>query len=594
MDDFIFGTLATDELRRNKVNSQRSGVSHSNHRTPRDPRPNQPIVLHMTSGPSHSYERAWVYWSIDGEDPSGRSGKASHGFSLPMQLDFEEWDTVLWGYIRHFSVILPGQSPWTVLRYRLSMETKETTEVFADGGAFFGVYIDDDPLPEWTRSAVIYQIFVDRFFPGTGKHWLHPDDPSGFYGGTIAGITEKLEYIADLGFNTLWLSPIFPSPSHHGYDCTDLFEIEPRLGTKADLQELLEKAHHLGLRILLDFVPNHVSELHPAFQDAIHNSHSPYRDWFSFVKWPIEYETFFGVKSLPQLNLRNPGARAHVLDAARYWLDFGADGFRLDYAIGPSQDFWADFRKVTRSVKPDCWTFGEVVDPPDEQISFEGLLDGCLDFILLEALRQTFAFSRWNVRKFANFLDLHEQFFPGTFSRPSFLDNHDMNRILWTCGGDKRKVKLAALCQFTLAGPPITYYGTEAGLSQMRDIRQGNRGLPEESRLPMLWASEQDANLLEYYWHLISARTGSLALQRGERKTLFADQDLLVYSRKFENEERIICLNLGNQPRQYSSGQGIYRMDISTIANCEINSEDGKTTISLPPESGILLRKEVE
>ena len=329
--------------------------------------------------------------------------------------------------------------------------------------------MDVDPIPEWAKSAVIYQVFPDRFFPGTRKEWLKPDTPSGFYGGTLRGITEKMDYIAGMGFNTIWLNPIFPSPSHHGYDATDLFSIAPRLGTLQDFQELVKESHRQGIRLILDFVPNHWSSLHPTFQDAICNPASKYRDWYLFRNYPDEYETFFGVKDLPQLNLRNPETRQHICDAAGYWLDLGVDGFRLDYAIGPSHDFWADFRKATRQVNPECLTFGEIVDPPDVQLSYQGLMDGCLDFMLLEAIRQTFGFGRWNGIKFASFLQRHLAYFLPGFSLPSFLDNHDMNRFLWACGGNKKRLKMAAMCQFMLPGQPVVYYGTETGLSQERD-----------------------------------------------------------------------------------------------------------------------------
>jgi glycosidase len=155
-------------------------------------------------------------------------------------------------------------------------------------------------------------------------------------------------------------------------------------------------------------------------------------------------------------------------------------------------DFWADFRQVTRRVRPDCWTFGEVVEPPAAQIKFAGGLDGCLDFNLMEAFRSSFAYGEWNAERFMSFLSRHEAFFPEDFSRPSFLDNHDMNRFLWAANGDFRRLILAALCQFTLSAPPVIYYGTEVGLSQERDVRQGGYGLPEESRLPMLWGSSPD------------------------------------------------------------------------------------------------------
>ncbi len=130
-----------------------------------------------------------------------------------------------------------------------------------------------------------------------------------------------------------------------------------------------------------------------------------------------------------------------MLDAARYWLEFGVDGFRVDYAIGPAADFWAEFRMITRQTKPDCWTFGEIVDPSDVQMTFAGQLDGALDFILLEGLRQAIAFGRWNGFQLASFLERHQIYFPEDFSRPSFLDNHDMNRFLWAAAGDQRRLE---------------------------------------------------------------------------------------------------------------------------------------------------------
>jgi glycosidase len=248
-----------------------------------------------------------------------------------------------------------------------------------------------------------------------------------------------------------------------------------------------------------------------------------------------------------------------VLDAAAYWLNFGVDGFRVDYTAGPTPDFWAEFHKATRQAKPDCWTFGEMVYPSDQQLNFEGGLDGCLDFILLEALRQTFAFGRWSGTRFAAFLDGHESFFPATFSRPSFLDNHDMNRITWVtqCVAQESghpaqampRLKLAALCQFTLAGSPIIYYGTEIGLSQERDTRQGTRGILEEARLPMPWDAP-DADLLDFYRRLIALRHAEPALRLGQRRTLHADEHTLAYLRTAGERTLLIALNLSDQPRQ--------------------------------------------
>ena len=587
MQDFVFGTLATDELRIEFVRARRAGVTHAHARRPRDPLPGQPVTLELTVGPGHPLDSARVEWWVD-QNP-GFTERPGFWSASPMELVDLEWDMLLWGYVRRFRVTLPGQTAGSILHYRLAAFSEDGTEVYADGGCEYACYIADDPAPEWARDAVIYHIFVDRFNPGQGRAWKHPTSPAGFYGGTLQGVTEKLDYVATLGANVIWLSPIFPSPSHHGYDATDLFEIEPRLGTKADLRHLLEQAHARGMRVLLDLVPNHWSSLHATFQDAIKHPDSIYRDWYNFTHWPDQYETFFGVQDLPQINLNYPAARQHMLEAVKYWLEFGVDGYRVDYALGPAPSFWAYFRQVTRTTKPDSWTFGEVVEPSETQRNFEGGLDGCLDFILLDGLRQAFAFRSWDAARLADFLTRHEAFFPASFSRPSFLDNHDMNRFLWAAGNDQRWLRLAALCQFTLSGQPIIYYGTEVGLSQERDVRQDGRGLPEESRLPMLWGNAQDSDLLAYYRQLVSLRQGHPALRQPGLQVMHAQGGLLAYAR----QELLVCLNLGKQAGELRLPEQCNRPQVLLHANQPPTlrqANAGTWLASLSPFSGALIK----
>jgi glycosidase len=577
MKDFIFGTLATDELRSEHVRTRRAGVSHYQRRTPRDPLPGQEIKVDLSVGPNHPAEQAWVYWTNDGTDPIGKWGGASNGFATPMERVGVEWDTALWGYIEHFRGVIPGLPAGSILRYYLSACSSIGDEVTADHGTIYSCYIDDDPTPAWSQDAIVYQIFVDRFFPGNGKAWLSPATPAGFYGGTLIGIIEKLDYLRELGVNVLWLTPVFPSPSHHGYDVTDLFDVEPRLGSKADLRNLLDEAHRRSIRILLDLVPNHVSNLHPSFQYAITNENSPYAKWYTFSHWPDKYQSFFNVPELPQLNLREPAARQHMLDAAAYWLNFGVDGYRVDYAVGPAPDFWADFRRVTWKSRPDCWTFGEVVEPPDSQLTFEGGLDGCLDFNLMEG--------EWRADQLASFLVRHEAYFPESFSRPSFLDNHDMNRFLWAAEGDFRRLCLAALCQFTLSGAPVIYYGTEVGLSQLRDVRQNGRGLPEESRLPMLWGSAQNVELLKYYHQLIEIRRNYTALGQGKVRVLHADKDVLLY-KKETSERLLVALNLSQETQKVKIQTGSKEILVEAGEN---TAQCRNSDLTLSPLAGAII-----
>ena len=589
MEDFIFGTLSTDELRLAHLKSIRGGVTHAHNRLPRDPLPGQAVQVHLSLGPSHSLDKAWVYWTNDGSDPEGKDGIASNGFATPLEPLYSEWDTLMWGYLRHFRGEIPRQEAGTVVRYRLSAGEKGD-EVFADNGTYYAYYVDDDPPPAWVQDAIIYQVFADRFYSPADDFPSVEAKPSLKANGILRGILEKLDYIKDLGANCLWLTPIFPSPTYHGYDATSFYEINPRLGTKDDFRELVDGAHARGIRVLMDFVPNHWSSQHPTFLEAQRDRESKYFEWYTFHNWPDDYKCFFTSRGLPQINLRHAPAREHVLEAARYWLEFGVDGYRVDYCIGPTPDFYADFRRVTRAAKPDSWTFGEAVDPPDSQLTFEGGMDGALDFMLLEAIRKTFAFGTWDARHFADFLDRHEAYFPETFTRPSFLDNHDMNRFLWVARGDKRKLKLAALCQFTLAGPPVVYYGTEVGLSQKNDVMQNNRAIHEEARLPMVWGEAQDRDLFDFYCKLSDIRKSENTLKRGRRETVFSTAEVLAY-RRLEIGESVLCvLNVSEVTSDLDMDVTESNPLIGTAPDCRVHVEGNRTRIHLPPFSGVILK----
>jgi glycosidase len=588
MEDFIFGTLSTNESRIAHLASTGGGITHAHQRTPRDPLPEQAVQIELTIGPSYPFDRAWVYWTNDGSDPDGQNGSAVNGYAAPLEPVSSEWDTFLWGYVRRFRGEIPGQPAGTVVRYRVGAGNSGQ-EILADHGTYYAFYVDNDPPPAWAEDAIIYQIFADRFFSSASDFPTIEAKPSLKANGTLPGIIEKLDYIAELGVNCLWLTPIFPSPTYHGYGATDFFDINPRLGDQEDFKELIEQAHARGIRVLMDFVPNHWSSQHPTFLEAQQNRESQYYDWYTFEEWPHQYKCFFTSRDLPQINLRYAPAREHVLEAARHWLELGVDGYRVDYCVGPTPDFYADFRRVTRTARPDSWTFGEAVDPPDSQLAFEGGMDGALDFILLEAMRKTFAFDTWNAMQFAEFLDRHEAYFPATFTRPSFLDNHDMNRFLWVAHGDIRKLKLAALCQFTLTGAPVIYYGTEVGLSQQNDVMQNGRAIHEEARLPMLWGEQQDRDLFAFYKELIALRKSHPALRQGTRETLYANEKIFAYRRSNDKESLVTILNISNEESSLELGLAESTSAFATNPECKIQEEGEKKRVFLPPFSGMIV-----
>ncbi|MGC9336349.1 MAG: alpha-amylase family glycosyl hydrolase [Anaerolineae bacterium] len=537
MEEFTFGTFATDELKLVHHRAAHSGLQHGHALTPQDPQPGEPVILTVRVGPDLSVDQVVCYYTLDGSEPDGERGMARNGDVLRLKQVDVVWDSLVWGYVTRWQGELPPQREGAMVRYRLGAWAGDGPETFADwpdvlaraeqaAAAFFrGDLLPDlppgDPSvshtfaysvdhlrpPAWARDAVIYQIFVDRFYPGPGRDWAQTADLRGFCGGTLWGVAEKLDYIADLGATCIWLSPIFPSPSHHGYDATDITHVEPRLGGDEALRALVSEAHRRGVRVLLDYVCNHLSRHHPVFVEAQADPTSRYRDWFTFDESEIGYRAYFGVTAMPEIDVSHPAARDWLIDAARYWLrEFDVDGFRLDHANGPGPDFWTDFWTGCKAERSDCFCFGEVVDTPDAQRAYVGRLDGCLDFHVGDALRRTFALGSWTEADLARFLRRHFSVFPQDFVMPTFIDNHDMDRFLFLAGGDKGALRRAAAAQMRLPGPPIIYYGTEVGLNQAVSIRDG-RGM-HVNRVPMVWGDEQDQDLLVTYQALIRERRG--------------------------------------------------------------------------------------
>ena len=469
----------------------------------------------------------------------GNYGQAVQGQVVHFERGEVVWDTHLWGYIQTWTAELPAQPTGTIVRYLIGAWADNKAEIFADtpnpthvaesaASAFFqkqewiradhdftpampkifNYRVDDYHVSQWVHEARIYHIFVDRFNPGQGRDWLQTNDLQGFCGGTLDGITEKLDYIEALHINCLWLSPTWVSPSHHGYDALDYRRTETRLGGDEALRRLIGEAHQRNIRVLLDLPCNHMSNEHEFFQSVVNDSRSQYRDWFTFDASPNGYRSFFGVASLPELNLAHQPTRDWMIENALYWLkEFEIDGYRLDYANGPGPEFWTDFNVACKQENPASFCFGEVVDAPEMMQPYIGILDGCLDFHLGDAMRRTFGWQTMSVDDLQTFKERQLAYFAHPdFVMPTFLDNHDMDRITLLVDGDMSAVRQAAEFQMNLPAPPIVYYGTEVGLSQPASVTDGG-GL-HLSRTPMIWDEEnQDTELLAFYQDLLAQRT---------------------------------------------------------------------------------------
>ena len=266
----------------------------------------------------------------------------------------------------------------------------------------------------------------------------------------------------------------------------------------------------------------------------------------------------------------------------------GFDGYRLDFAYGPPHDFWTDFRRVCRSVKSDVWIFGEVVHTASIQRSFAGRMDGTLDFLLARALRETFAFENMSLDEFDAFLSGHENYFPVEFIRPSFLDNHDMSRFYYIAGENKARLKMASLIIYTLAGPPIIYNGTEAGVSQERPMQQGNRYIFEEARQPMKWAAEQDAELVGFFRRLGHLRHAYPVLYKSSRRTLHLNsaKGSYAYARTDSKSTVVMALNMNSTSQTLVlRGSGLPEEAHDQLNGNQVKAQDDAVIIELPGQS---------
>ena len=379
----------------------------------------------------------------------------------------------------------------------------------------------------WLKNSIIYHILIDRFAGFKSKNgWDKPN----FLGGNIKGIIENLNYLKKLGINTIWISPFYKTSEYHGYHITDFFEVDPHFGNKDDLKDLIKLAHDMEFKIITDFVPNHCSKYHPFFKDAQEKINSEYRNWFYFIKWPNNYLSFLSIGDIPKLNLDNTETRNHIFNSAKYWLDFGFDGFRLDHVIGPSMNFWKEFNYEIKKRFPDKILIGEAwmegikfkeiktLKIPYKYIKwfknsssdnifkeYTNVFDAVLDFKFQELIKSFIAYNKISYDEYILSLNKHYIKFPDSFYLPNFLDNHDMNRFLFECNNDKNKLKEAIKYQFMTNQPIIIYYGTEIGLVQKKSIWDMKYHGDLQVRMPMIWKNH-DEKLFGYYKKIIKKR----------------------------------------------------------------------------------------
>ncbi len=411
-----------------------------------------------------------------------------------------------------------------------------------------------DAGPDWARDAVFYQVFPDRFWngdpsidpPGVAR-WGDAPTRESFFGGDLAGITARLSHLERLGISGLYLTPIFASGSNHRYDTYDYFQVDPLLGDKGALRELVQEAHRRGIRVLLDGVFNHVGDGFWAFRDLRANGDaSAYRDWFHAPELPLSpdppnYQTCGGAHFLPKLNTANPAVREHLLSVATHWIDEAdVDGWRLDVPWKVPLEFWRAFRERVKEHRPGAYLVGEAYwSWGDLRSVFDGLMNyrlraRLLDFCLLDDM---------DAEDFAIELRLLLQDSDGGDLMLNLLGSHDTPRLLTLAGGDEQRVALALAALFALPGTPMLYYGDEVGLEGGED---------PDCRRPMEWdESRWRRPIYDLTRTLTALRRESVALRRGSTEVLVTFNRVLAFRRKHGADEVIAVLNAGAARRDF-------------------------------------------
>jgi cyclomaltodextrinase len=462
-------------------------------------------------------------------------------------------------------------------------------------------------VPYWVQDAVFYQIFPDRFANGDPSNdppnvqpWGTKPTGTGFQGGDLRGITQKIDYLLDLGITAIYLNPIFQASSNHRYNTFDYYRIDPKLGDLKDFHALLEVAHRNSIRVILDGVFNHCGRGFYPFVDLLENKEdSPYRNWFHPLRFPIDayspgeakdYLAWWGFKSLPKFNTSEPEVRKYLIGVARYWIEQGADGWRLDVPNEIDDDtFWDEFRSAVKSVNEDAYLVGEIWTADKRWVGdqhFDGLMNYPVRDCLLNIISAPEDEDITCADELTSLVDLYPR--DNFYAMYVPLGSHDTKRIMTKLEGSTEKVKLAFMFQFAFPGAPAIYYGDEIGLQGGKD--PDCRGaFPWDRRI---WNSE----LRGFVKKLITLRKRQACLRRGDYIPLLADdrQHCYSFARSIGDEIIIFAMNASSEKADQQLptdrlGWGEGQVVTDLLGGEEFLVSEGSILLSLPPWSGVWL-----
>jgi alpha-amylase len=404
-----------------------------------------------------------------------------------------------------------------------------------------------DIKKDW-RDESIYFLLTDRFNDAdkTNNQGVDKTNLKRYHGGDLQGVIDKLDYIKDLGMTSIWVTPtmlnqkeFFDSDGYHGYWPIDFYQTDPHVGSMDKFKELINKAHEKGLKIILDIPLNHTAWAHPFVKDPAKN------DWFHHIgdikDWDDPYQAENGsLFGLPDLAQENPQVEKYLIDVAKFWVDTGIDGFRLDAVKNVPLSFWSKFdREMHKYAGPEFFMVGEYFDGNPAKLAKVQREDmtSLFDYPLYFTMKDVFI-NDGSMRNIAGSVEAGNREYGHPEMMSFFLDNHDTPRFLSLVKGNKDKFKLALAFQMTLNRIPQVYYGDEVGMEGSCDI-MGDLS----NRKDMEW--NKDPDMLKYFKTLTSLRNNNPALSHGELKEMWQDDKIYAYSRMVPDQEAIVVLNNG-------------------------------------------------
>ena len=503
-------------------------------------------------------------------------------------------------------------------------------------------YNADHQPPNWVAEQVFYQIFPERFCNGNPEISVQPGEyrlkegtldvvvkewgtdveghngtgAAEFFGGDLAGIHSKLNYLQDLGITALYLNPIFESPSNHKYDTTDYYNVDPHFGTNQEFAALSADLHSRGMKVVLDAVFNHTSVEHPWFDKlgtsgtgAFGQPDSEYHDYYFFNEDDAKsYVGWKGINSLPVLNFSNDSVRDYIYQSEdsviKHWLKapYGIDGWRFDviHMLGEGEGAYnnahyvREFRNAAKSQNPDAYILGEHFFEATSWLQGEQE-DGSMNYygfahpVRALLAKQDIAYEPIDIsmRDFSDWLAEARAKVPwqNQLSQLNQLDSHDTARFISLLDGDAQKQAIALTLLMTYVGTPCLYYGTEVGLEGGQD---------PDNRRCFPWGEEQTSNWFAFTQRLIQLRHDRQSLQTGTYQELYCDDNVLVYARSLNQEHTLVAINLGSSVSEVTLPVwklGLESGELSSLfdENSVLSVDDGKLQLTLQSVSSLVL-----